>query len=77
MINILFFASLRDQMGADSMQIDTAPMSVAQLKTHMSQHHGLTNCEAMAVSINQVYAKDSDVINAGDTVAFIPPVGGG
>lgn len=64
-------------MGKDKLTLDLPSQSVASLKQHMSQTYGLTGCEAMAVSINQNYATDSDLVNPGDTVAFIPPVGGG
>ena len=35
------------------------------------------NLDNVMVAINEEYAMDQDVIQSGDTVAFIPPVSGG
>jgi molybdopterin synthase sulfur carrier subunit len=72
-IQVKFFASLREQLGTDSVEIDAAGSvrEVWQQATH-SDFPASTLC-----AINMHYAKLDDAVYDGDEVAFFPPVTGG
>lgn len=77
MNKVLFFAHLRDAAGTDSVEMDLSGKSVAEVKQIMAEAYGLQKLDQVMVAVNEEFAADSDVIQAGDTVAFIPPVSGG
>ncbi|MBB6445518.1 molybdopterin converting factor subunit 1 [Bacillus benzoevorans] len=77
MSKILFFAHLRDAVGQDSVEMDVSGKSVAEVKQIVSETYGLQKLETVMVAINEEFATDSEVIQEGDTIAFIPPVSGG
>ncbi|MCL1934885.1 MAG: MoaD/ThiS family protein [Defluviitaleaceae bacterium] len=77
MIKILFFALLRDKIGKSSIEIDREEISVKEIKTYISEEYNIPSCMSMLTSINEDYATDEDIVKKGDTVALIPPVGGG
>lgn len=82
MINILFFAQLKELFGQASveLQIDT-PCSVAQIKQSLI-HDQLAwaehlNKPTIMCAVNQAMVDDAHIVNASDEVAFFPPVTGG
>lgn len=77
MSKILFFAHLRDAVGQDSVDMNLSGKSVAEVKQIVSETYGLQKLDHVMVAINEEFATDSEVIQEGDTIAFIPPVSGG
>lgn len=77
MNKILFFAHLKDAVGKDFIEIDASGKTIAQLKEDLLAEYPLEKLDAAMVAINEEFANDSDVIEKGDEVAFIPPVSGG
>ncbi|MGM7680815.1 molybdopterin converting factor subunit 1 [Cytobacillus sp. Hm23] len=77
MIKVLFFAHLQDEVGKETLTIDKAPLTIAELKVLLSDQFELQNVEQLMFAINEEYAQENDVIQAGDIVALIPPVSGG
>lgn len=77
MNNILFFAHLRDAVGEESITLDASGQTVAQLKQLISEKYDAVNLENVMTAINEEFASNDEVIQAGDAVAFIPPVSGG
>ncbi|MEH7224860.1 molybdopterin converting factor subunit 1 [Bacillus sp. JJ1566] len=77
MITILFFAHLQDMAGTDRIALHTDKITVSSLKQRLATDHGMKNLDQIMFAINEEYAEDDDIINAGDTVALIPPVSGG
>jgi len=82
---VKFFASLRELVGTDHMQISLpqANLSIAQLKVQL---HTSLPAEAMQallaanvrVALNQHLIDDESMkLAEGDEVAFLPPVTGG
>lgn len=73
-ITVKFFASLREKMGQDECQLDSAA-------TALDAWNAATNGRAvpsnMLVAINMEYADLNQAVNDGDEVAFFPPVTGG
>ncbi|WP_069469877.1 MoaD/ThiS family protein [Candidatus Marithrix sp. Canyon 246] len=60
-IKIKFFASLRTQIGQSQIEMELDNPLTANL----------------LIAINQEYADKDAIVNAGDEVAFFPPVTGG
>jgi molybdopterin synthase sulfur carrier subunit len=83
-VKILFFASLREQLGAAAEQLDLPPgvSTVGALRTHLMARGALWQAalgekRALRVAVNQDIAQAATPVKAGDEVAFFPPVTGG
>jgi sulfur-carrier protein len=74
---VLFFAHLRDSAGVESVDFAASGKTVADLKELISKQFGLQNFDTVMTAINEEFATDDEVIQEGDTIAFIPPVSGG
>lgn len=83
-VKILFFASLREQLGSSNMQLELPPgvATVAALRAHLMirgdvWQRALGERRALRVAVNQDMAQPMTPLKAGDEVAFFPPVTGG
>lgn len=76
MITLLFFAYLKETIGKERLQLDASSMTVKALKQQLASDYGL-DLQHVMVAVNEEYAADDRVLQAGDVVAFIPPVSGG
>lgn len=81
MINVLFFARIREQLGVAQLTIERAD-SVAQLLEHLVAQNGDVWAEVLCapnviVAVNQEVADHTSALHSGDEVAFFPPVTGG
>lgn len=78
MIQVLLFAGFREAIGEDYIQWSPAPLTVADLKAGLQKtYKNLPAMDHVMIAINEEYAFDDMKIQAGDTVAIIPPVSGG
>ncbi|HLS67067.1 MAG TPA: molybdopterin converting factor subunit 1 [Pseudogracilibacillus sp.] len=78
MIELLFFAQLREEVGAASLTIDASEITVEQIKKqYLAKYEMDELLKSAMVAVNEEYAAEDTVVHAGDTVAFIPPVSGG
>ena len=84
MVDVLFFASLREQLTVDreQLELDDEVKTISDLKQLLSQRGGLwselfTRQQGLLCSVNQQMADDDAKIKSGDEVAFFPPVTGG
>jgi molybdopterin synthase sulfur carrier subunit len=75
-IQVKFFASLRETLGIESINIDgSARLTVRNVwdaTTESADYPVNTLC-----AINMDYAHQDDAVKDGDEVAFFPPVTGG
>lgn len=76
MNKILFFAHLRDTVGQESIEYNAKGITVSDLKQQISEKYDL-KVDNVMVSVNEEFATDDDIIQDGETIAFIPPVSGG
>jgi molybdopterin synthase sulfur carrier subunit len=83
-VNVLYFASLRQQIGVGAEEVAPPPAvaTVGQLmewlKTRSPRHaEAFANLAAGRCAVNQDYARPEDPVRPGDEVAFFPPVTGG
>lgn len=82
MINVLFFAQLREQLKTDRIQVDMpTPCSVTQLQSQIVQQYPQWQVffenRTLMVAVNQTMVEFDEMINSQDEVAFFPPVTGG
>ncbi|WP_409272579.1 molybdopterin converting factor subunit 1 [Neobacillus sp. SCS-31] len=77
MNKVMFFAHLRDAAGADSITVDAAGKTVAELKAELSKKYNLPKMDTVMAAINEEFSSNEETINEGDVIAFIPPVSGG
>lgn len=82
-VEILLFASLRDELGASvSVTVpESAPeeTTVGALRTSFLAAFpaGARLGRRLLVAVNERHAADADRVRTGDTVAFLPPLAGG
>lgn len=81
-IQLRYFASIRETIGAGQEAIETAATSVAALRDELIARGGahaeaLARGRAVRVSLNQTMADESAALTDGAEVAFFPPVTGG
>ncbi|MBY0123397.1 molybdopterin converting factor subunit 1 [Bacillus sp. S/N-304-OC-R1] len=77
MNKILFFAHLRDAVGEESIVLEASGKTVAELKGLLAEKFEKVNLENAMTAVNEEFASNDEVIQDGDTIAFIPPVSGG
>jgi molybdopterin converting factor subunit 1 len=79
-VRVLYFGVLKELVGRSSAEMELAEgSSVAEL---LAAHRGQARTQAsvwdaIAVAVNQEYARATDVLRDGDEVALLPPVSGG
>lgn len=83
-VKVLFFANLREQLGTGAVELELPPAvaTVGALRSHLrglgaSYEVVLGEKKALRIAVNQEMAQASAPIQAGDEVAFFPPVTGG
>jgi molybdopterin synthase sulfur carrier subunit len=83
-IKLLYFAALREQLGTagEDLELPAGVSTVAALRSHLRGRGGaweraLAEGRLVRTAINQDMAAPSAGLNAGDEVAFFPPVTGG
>ena len=84
MINVLYFAWMREHTGTASEQItlpngaktvgDLMPLLMARAAGHAL---ALKNLAAVRVAVNRCHGDLKTAVAAGDEIAFFPPVTGG
>ena len=80
-ITVLFFATLRDRVGARlvSIELDETSASIEGLRRELTARYpaAADNLGVALAAINEEFAFDHDRLSDGDEVAFFPPVSGG
>lgn len=77
MINVLFFAAIREEAGVEQVTVDKQDITVKELKEYVQKTYKLSSLNQTMTAVNEEFVTDEETIEAGDTVAFIPPVSGG
>jgi len=76
MIRVRFFASLREEMGRESDQLDLSEAStIGEVWERVAD--GKERPSNLLMARNMVYSDESTPVVDGDEVAFFPPVTGG
>lgn len=84
MIELLYFASLRETLNIEKEQLELADNmnSIMDLKNYLSARDDtwrdtFNNNVSLLVSVNHQMADDLTSVKDGDEIAFFPPVTGG
>ena len=82
MINIVFFAALREQLDCAELSIaDDGIKTVADIKLLLAakseQWQQVFNNTSLLSAVNHGMVPDNQAVKSGDEVAFFPPVTGG
>lgn len=84
MIEVHYFASVRERLGLDSERIAVTQTLVtvnalieALVQAHGEKWHKVLREGKILCAVNQVVAQGQTLVKAGDEVAFFPPVTGG
>ena len=84
MIQLRYFASLREQLGTDAEQIELPGgiADLAGLAAHLQARGGIwgeafDSGRTLMMAVNQEAANVESPVSDGDEVAFFPPVTGG
>jgi len=75
-ITVKFFASLREELNLDEVQLDPQPEMTA-LSVWQQATSKVNLPDKTLIAVNQEYAGDDVAVRDGDEVAFFPPVTGG
>lgn len=81
MIKILFFASLREQLGCDELSIPANDIeNVGEIIETLVTLHPTWKASfegSLLCAVNQEMVNKSHLVKVGDEIAFFPPVTGG
>ena len=78
LINIRYFAALREQAGTSGEEMETAARTATELYEELRQKYEFTlAADQIKVAVNEEYRPLDYALSAGDEVVFIPPVSGG
>lgn len=81
MINVLFFAQVRELTGCDNLQVEgdyaTVEALRAELATRGDRWALALESGKLLAAVNQTLVPLDHAVQAGDEVAFFPPVTGG
>ncbi|MGH9650026.1 MAG: molybdopterin converting factor subunit 1 [Terriglobales bacterium] len=78
MVQLQYFALLRDQRGTAEETLATDARTAGELYDQLRVRHGLTLGPAhVRAALNGEFASWDTPLREGDTVVFIPPVAGG
>ncbi len=84
MLQIHYFASVREAMGREREQVDLPPdvASVAELIRHLRGRDSafarmFAEHETLLAAVNRAVAGNEQAIADGDEIAFFPPMSGG
>lgn len=82
MIQVVFFASIREALGTASLELASADVInvrdvIASLVQNGETWQRALTAENLLVAVNQTMVKPDHPVTDGDEVAFFPPVTGG
>ncbi|WP_406828184.1 molybdopterin converting factor subunit 1 [Microbulbifer sp. ARAS458-1] len=82
MIKVLFFASLREQLEREAVEVDATGLTdITQLRNRLAEQGAVWQSalgnDQLQVALNQQLSSMDATIRDGDEVAFFPPVTGG
>lgn len=81
MINVLFFAQVKELVGVDRLEMEAEFNTAEALRAHLSERGDkwqlALESGKLLVAVNQTICPLDSEIKDGDEIAFFPPVTGG
>lgn len=81
MIQVLFFAQIRELVGTASLKLEGDFLTVEDIRLHLAQKGEkwalAMDAQKLLVAVNQTISAFSSDVQKGDEIAFFPPVTGG
>ena len=81
MINVLFFAQVRELVGVEKLQLPAEFSTVEAVRQHLAAQEGRWSLALeegkLLAAVNQTLVSFDTPVADGDDVAFFPPVTGG
>jgi molybdopterin synthase sulfur carrier subunit len=78
LVQIQYFAVLREQRGLSIESVTTSAGTLRELYTELAAEHGFAlPCERLRVAVNDEFQSWDDQLQGNARVVFIPPVAGG
>lgn len=81
MINVLFFAQVKELVGVDRLEMDAGFATAEELRSHLCERGDkwqlALESGKLLVAVNQTICPLDTIIKDGDEIAFFPPVTGG
>ncbi len=83
MIKLVFFASLREELGCESLEVEfKEPITLSEMIKQVEEKEGRRWGEVLAgesvkIAINKEIVVNDELLSDGCEVAFLPPVTGG
>lgn len=75
-VTVRLFAQLREAKGEETVTVDVSAGSTLR-DVYDQLFDGPLRALPIAFARNHTYAKPTDLVEDGDDIAFLPPVGGG
>jgi molybdopterin converting factor subunit 1 len=77
-VTVLLFASYAESLGTSSLTLELPDGArIEDALTRIRARSASALPPRPLVAVNQIYARTTDALNAGDELAIIPPVAGG
>lgn len=77
-VNLQYYAQLREQAGMGGEQVTTTATSLHELYEELRARRGFSlTADALKVAVNAQFSGWDRPLRDGDTIVFIPPVAGG
>ena len=78
-IDVLLFASLKDELGPSVAVEVEEPATVGSVRAALAAAHPAIARfgDRAKAAVNETWAREGDAVRRGDTVALLPPVAGG
>lgn len=77
MISLFYFAHIKELTGKEKETLPWAKGTVADLIKWMNETYPGLDTSSLQVAVNEEYVLETEQVEPGDRVAFIPPVSGG
>ena len=82
MVNVKYFASIRESIGVSSESVETSAVTLAELRDQLAAQGGahaesLSRGMTVRMALNQVMSDETVMLLEQAEVAFFPPVTGG
>ncbi|MRX71609.1 molybdopterin converting factor subunit 1 [Bacillus lacus] len=77
MVKILLFAELQEFADTQEIILNEESITVKEVKQLLVEYYQIKQLDACMAAIDEEFAGEDDIVQSGQTLAFLPPVSGG